>query len=246
MATASRESYRHALAVTGVRAGTDGTPYLYTLNFSCPQQLWPDLEAAFARGVESFRWVGVVAAAGGGCGGATAGRDAPPSAARAPQPPAAGCCRPRPSTWRPTRRPGASSEPPQLAEALPHPSTAPSEYLCNAARCSRLPAPALPGLFLAAAAAAARPGLAQPVRTCLQVVEGAVGGRSAEGRVGPRRLRALPAPKHVRADELCVAASLPHSSHHCCILQCPAARAARCCVPQSLTDARRGAARRGA
>jgi hypothetical protein len=32
-----RETYRHALAATAVRPGLDGTPYLYTLNLSCPQ-----------------------------------------------------------------------------------------------------------------------------------------------------------------------------------------------------------------
>jgi hypothetical protein len=31
------ETFRHALAVTTVRPGSDGTPYLYTLNMSCPQ-----------------------------------------------------------------------------------------------------------------------------------------------------------------------------------------------------------------
>lgn len=38
-----------------VRPALDGTPFLYTLNMSCPQELWPDLEAAFQRGVDSFR-----------------------------------------------------------------------------------------------------------------------------------------------------------------------------------------------
>lgn len=31
------ETYRHALAATTVRPGMDGTPYLYTLNLSCPE-----------------------------------------------------------------------------------------------------------------------------------------------------------------------------------------------------------------
>ncbi|KAI7843157.1 hypothetical protein COHA_003141 [Chlorella ohadii] len=53
--TATLETYRHALAVTAVRPGLDGSPYLYTLNMSCPQELWGDLEAAFQRGVDSFR-----------------------------------------------------------------------------------------------------------------------------------------------------------------------------------------------
>ncbi len=43
------------LSYAAVRPGLDGSPYLYTLNMSCPQELWGDLEAAFQRGVESFR-----------------------------------------------------------------------------------------------------------------------------------------------------------------------------------------------
>lgn len=31
------ETFRHALAVTTTRPGLDGSPYLYTLNLSCPQ-----------------------------------------------------------------------------------------------------------------------------------------------------------------------------------------------------------------
>lgn len=33
----SQETFRHALAATAVRPGMDGTPYLYTLNLSCPE-----------------------------------------------------------------------------------------------------------------------------------------------------------------------------------------------------------------
>jgi hypothetical protein len=33
----STETYRHALAVTAVRPASDGTPFLYTLNLSCPE-----------------------------------------------------------------------------------------------------------------------------------------------------------------------------------------------------------------
>lgn len=35
------ETFRHALAVTTTRPGLDGTPYLYTLNLSCPQVRTP-------------------------------------------------------------------------------------------------------------------------------------------------------------------------------------------------------------
>jgi len=38
-----------------VRPGLDGTPFLYTLNLSCPQELWDDVSAGFAKSVESFR-----------------------------------------------------------------------------------------------------------------------------------------------------------------------------------------------
>ncbi|EFJ45610.1 hypothetical protein VOLCADRAFT_105895 [Volvox carteri f. nagariensis] len=52
--TRTRESYRHSLAVTSWRPAMDGTPYLYTLNLSCPEDLWPDLEPLFRRSAESF------------------------------------------------------------------------------------------------------------------------------------------------------------------------------------------------
>ena len=42
-------------AVAAVRPGTDGTPFIYTLNMSCPEELWGDLQPAFARGVAAFR-----------------------------------------------------------------------------------------------------------------------------------------------------------------------------------------------
>ena len=66
----AKETYRHAWASTGVRfsggkggkkggkggggGGGDGTPYLYTLNLSCPQDLWPLLGDAFRAAAESF------------------------------------------------------------------------------------------------------------------------------------------------------------------------------------------------
>ncbi|GLI64352.1 hypothetical protein VaNZ11_007592 [Volvox africanus] len=52
--TRTRESYRHSLAVTSWRSALDGTPYLYTLNLSCPEDLWPELEPLFRRSVASF------------------------------------------------------------------------------------------------------------------------------------------------------------------------------------------------
>lgn len=51
----SKETYRHALAVTAVRPGMDGTPYLFTLNLSCRQEMWDDLQPVFQRCVDSFK-----------------------------------------------------------------------------------------------------------------------------------------------------------------------------------------------
>jgi hypothetical protein len=50
----SKETYRHSLAVTTTRPGLDGSPYLYTLNYSCPQELWDELIVGFEAGVDSF------------------------------------------------------------------------------------------------------------------------------------------------------------------------------------------------
>ena len=54
----AKETYRHAWASTGVRFSgkrdSNPTPYLYTLNLSCPQDLWPLLGDAFRAAAESF------------------------------------------------------------------------------------------------------------------------------------------------------------------------------------------------
>ena len=50
----SKETYRHALAATTVRPGTDGTPYLYTLNMSCRQDSWDELEPLFRKSIQSY------------------------------------------------------------------------------------------------------------------------------------------------------------------------------------------------
>lgn len=52
--SSSRETYRHAMAVTASRPGLDGTPYLYTLNLSCPQEKWAELEPGYRAAVASF------------------------------------------------------------------------------------------------------------------------------------------------------------------------------------------------
>ena len=51
----SKETYRHALAATAIRPGNDGTPYLYTLNLSCRQEMWDDLLPLFQRCVDSYQ-----------------------------------------------------------------------------------------------------------------------------------------------------------------------------------------------
>jgi hypothetical protein len=51
----TKETYRHAYAVSTVRPGTDGTPYLYTLNMSCRQEMWADLSPLFKQSVEGFK-----------------------------------------------------------------------------------------------------------------------------------------------------------------------------------------------
>jgi hypothetical protein len=50
----SRETFRRAWAVTTVRRGEKGTPYLYTLNLACPQDLWRALGPSFRAAADSF------------------------------------------------------------------------------------------------------------------------------------------------------------------------------------------------
>ncbi|KAJ9505094.1 hypothetical protein QJQ45_008926 [Haematococcus lacustris] len=45
--SAGKESFRHALAVTGVRPDSTGTPFLYTLNLSCREEMWSTLQPLF-------------------------------------------------------------------------------------------------------------------------------------------------------------------------------------------------------
>lgn len=53
--SAAQESYRHSLAVTTERSGIEeGSTYLFSLNMSCPQDLWEDLEEPFKEAVDSF------------------------------------------------------------------------------------------------------------------------------------------------------------------------------------------------
>ena len=52
--SSSKETYRHALSITGIRLGLDDEIFLYTLNASCPQEKWADLEVEFQKMIESF------------------------------------------------------------------------------------------------------------------------------------------------------------------------------------------------
>lgn len=52
--TTAKESYRRAWALTAVRRGKGGSPYLFTLNLACPQDLWPALGPAFKAAALSF------------------------------------------------------------------------------------------------------------------------------------------------------------------------------------------------
>ena len=46
-----RETYRRATAVTarGERGAMTMSPYLYTLNFACPSEIWEDMEPMFRK-----------------------------------------------------------------------------------------------------------------------------------------------------------------------------------------------------
>ncbi|KAG1664636.1 hypothetical protein FOA52_011773 [Chlamydomonas sp. UWO 241] len=51
----SKETYRHALAVSAVRPGNDGTPYIYTLNLSCREEQWDELRPLFEAAIDRFK-----------------------------------------------------------------------------------------------------------------------------------------------------------------------------------------------
>jgi hypothetical protein len=56
VAERGRETYRHAVAVTAARYGDDkeAPPFLWSVSFTCPERLWPDLEAPFKAAAASF------------------------------------------------------------------------------------------------------------------------------------------------------------------------------------------------
>eukprot|EP00199_Chlamydomonas_sp_CCMP681_P002769 CAMPEP_0119108856 /NCGR_PEP_ID=MMETSP1180-20130426/15788_1 /TAXON_ID=3052 ORGANISM="Chlamydomonas cf sp, Strain CCMP681" /NCGR_SAMPLE_ID=MMETSP1180 /ASSEMBLY_ACC=CAM_ASM_000741 /LENGTH=312 /DNA_ID=CAMNT_0007094523 /DNA_START=21 /DNA_END=959 /DNA_ORIENTATION=+ len=51
---ARKETYRHAYAVTTMRPDNEGTPFLYTLNVSCREVMWDDLQPLFKETIQSF------------------------------------------------------------------------------------------------------------------------------------------------------------------------------------------------
>ena len=53
----STETYRHALAATATRTGTDGVIYLFTLNLACPERIWSEMQPQFEKSIDSFRLV---------------------------------------------------------------------------------------------------------------------------------------------------------------------------------------------
>lgn len=46
---------RRAIAVTAMRPGLSGEPYLYTFNLSCPEDAWDVLGPLYEQAAQSFR-----------------------------------------------------------------------------------------------------------------------------------------------------------------------------------------------
>ena len=55
MQNPSKETFRHAIAVTAWRLGQQGTPYLYTLNLSCPDDTWGQFGELYRQAAETFK-----------------------------------------------------------------------------------------------------------------------------------------------------------------------------------------------
>ena len=55
MANPNKETYRHAIAVTAYRPGLKGTPFLYTVNLSCPDDAWNELGPLYQQAADTFR-----------------------------------------------------------------------------------------------------------------------------------------------------------------------------------------------
>jgi hypothetical protein len=56
VAERGRETYRHAVAVSAARSGDDkgAPPFIWSVSFTCPERLWPDLEGPFKAAAASF------------------------------------------------------------------------------------------------------------------------------------------------------------------------------------------------
>ena len=55
MANPKKETFRHAIAVTGWRSGLKGTPFLYTLNLSCPDENWGKYGEMLQQAAATFK-----------------------------------------------------------------------------------------------------------------------------------------------------------------------------------------------
>ena len=55
MANPKKETFRHAIAVTGWRSGLKGTPFLYTLNLSCPDENWDKYGEMLQQAASTFK-----------------------------------------------------------------------------------------------------------------------------------------------------------------------------------------------
>ena len=55
MANPNKETYRHAVSVTAWRAGMKGTPFLYTLNLSCPDEDWDTFGQLYQEAAGTFK-----------------------------------------------------------------------------------------------------------------------------------------------------------------------------------------------
>lgn len=55
MANPKKETFRHAIAVTGWRSGLKGTPFLYTLNLSCPDENWDKYGGMLQQAAATFK-----------------------------------------------------------------------------------------------------------------------------------------------------------------------------------------------
>lgn len=55
MANPNKETYRHSVSVTAWRPGLKGTPFLYTLNLSCPDENWGMYGDLYEQAAATFK-----------------------------------------------------------------------------------------------------------------------------------------------------------------------------------------------